>query len=102
VWVLATITRFYANESCGQCTPCREGTSWVNDILWRLLDRKATPEEVDMIANLCDNMIGRTICVLSDAMVMPVRSFLQKFRPEFEAYFDMQPSRTSGRVLKVV
>jgi NADH-quinone oxidoreductase subunit F len=102
VWVLATITRFYANESCGQCTPCREGTAWVNDILWRLLDRKATPDEVDMIQNLCDNMIGRTICVLADAMVLPVRSFLQKFRSEFEAYFDMQPSRVSGRVLKVV
>jgi NADH-quinone oxidoreductase subunit F len=98
VWVLATITRFYAEESCGQCTPCREGTSWVNDILWRLLEHKATPAEIELIENLCNNMMGRTICVLADAMVMPVRSFLQKFQGEFEAYFEQQKGDASTRI----
>jgi NADH-quinone oxidoreductase subunit F len=96
--VLATITRFYAEESCGQCTPCREGTSWVNDILWRLLEHKATPAEIELIENLCNNMMGRTICVLADAMVMPVRSFLQKFQGEFEAYFEQQKGDASTRI----
>jgi len=85
VRVLAVLTRFYADESCGQCTPCREGTSWVNDILWRLVEGTASPRDLDLVQGLCDNMLGKTICVLADAMVLPVRSFLKKFQPEFEA-----------------
>jgi NADH-quinone oxidoreductase subunit F len=87
VWALAILTRFYADESCGQCTPCREGTAWVNDILWRIERGGASRRDIDLIHNLCDNMIGRTICVLADAQVLPVRSFLQKFGQEFEAHF---------------
>ncbi|HZL85915.1 MAG TPA: NADH-quinone oxidoreductase subunit NuoF [Candidatus Krumholzibacteria bacterium] len=86
VWALAVITRFYAEESCGQCTPCREGTSWVNDIMWRLERGGATPEDIALVHNLCDNMIGKTICVLADAMVMPAKSFMKKFKPEFDAH----------------
>ena len=87
VWTLAILTRFYADESCGQCTPCREGTSWVNDILWRIERGGATPKDIDLLHNLCDNMMGKTICVLADACVMPVRSFLEKFGAEFSAHF---------------
>jgi NADH-quinone oxidoreductase subunit F len=86
VWALAVVTRFYAHESCGQCTPCREGTAWVNDIFWRLERGGATAEDVAMIQNLTDNMMGKTICVLADACVMPVQSFLKKFKHEFEAH----------------
>jgi NADH-quinone oxidoreductase subunit F len=87
VWALAILTRFYADESCGQCTPCREGTSWVNDILWRIERGGAQRNEIDLLHSLCNNMIGRTICVLADAQVMPVRSFLQRFGAEFDAHF---------------
>ncbi|MFQ5598920.1 MAG: NADH-quinone oxidoreductase subunit NuoF [Candidatus Krumholzibacteriia bacterium] len=88
VWALAVITRFYADESCGQCTPCREGTSWVNDIVWRIERGGATQAEIALIQSLCDNMIGKTICVLADACVMPVKSFLKKFEHEFQAHFE--------------
>ena len=87
VWSLAILTRFYADESCGQCTPCREGTSWVNDILWRIENGGATAKEIDLLLSLCDNMMGKTICVLADACVMPVQSFLKKFGHEFDAHF---------------
>jgi NADH-quinone oxidoreductase subunit F len=87
VWALAVLTRFYADESCGQCTPCREGTAWVNDILWRVERGGATADEIQLLNSLCDNMVGKTICVLADACVMPVKSFLKKFRSEFDAHF---------------
>jgi len=88
VWALAVLARFYADESCGQCTPCREGTAWVHDILWRVERGGATPRDIELIQNLTDNMMGRTICVLADALVMPVKSFLQKFKHEFDAHFE--------------
>jgi NADH-quinone oxidoreductase subunit F len=88
VWALAVIARFYAEESCGQCTPCREGTAWVNDILWRIERGGADRREIDLIHNLSDNMMGKTICVLADALVMPVKSFLKKFKHEFDAHFE--------------
>ncbi len=88
VWALATLTRFYADESCGQCTPCREGTGWVNDIIWRIERGGAKPDEIALVQNLCDNMMGKTICVLADACVMPVRSFFKKFRNEFDAHIE--------------
>ena len=84
---IARISYFYKHESCGQCTPCREGTSWVNDILWRIENGGATPKDIDLLLSLCDNMMGKTICVLADACVMPVQSFLKKFRHEFDAHF---------------
>lgn len=86
VWALAVLTRFYADESCGQCTPCREGTAWVNDIVWRFERGGASPRDFELLASLTDNMLGKTICPLADACVMPVQSFLKKFRGEFEAH----------------
>lgn len=77
--------RFYAHESCGQCVPCREGTSWTYKILKRLVHREATQTDLQNILNACDNMAGKTICVLSDACAMPVTSMIKKFRSEFEA-----------------
>ena len=75
---------FYFEESCGQCTPCREGTGW----LWRIIHRIETglgrPEDLDLLLNLADNIQGRTICALGDAAAMPVRAFVKQFRAEFE------------------
>jgi len=86
VRALKTLTHFYADESCGQCTPCREGTSWLDRILTRMLAGEATTRELDMMVEIADNMEGRTICALAAACAMPVRSFVTKFRPDFEKY----------------
>ena len=83
--VLKVILQFYHHESCGQCTPCREGTGWLDMILDRMLAGEGRPDDLELIERLCQNMAGTTICVLADAAVMPARSFIAKFKEEFEA-----------------
>ncbi len=78
--------RFYANESCGQCTPCREGCPWMRDILWRMLNGEGREGDVDLLGEIADNIMGRTICPLGDAAAMPMKGFLKKFRDEFESH----------------
>jgi NADH-quinone oxidoreductase subunit F len=82
---LKRLSYFYMHESCGQCTPCREGTGW----LWRLVDRvhrgEAKASDMAVLDNVAENIMGRTICALGDAAAMPVRAMLKHFRPEFEA-----------------
>lgn len=90
VKALKNLTHFYADESCGQCTPCREGTSWLDRLLTRILNGEAYAKDLDMILGITDNMEGRTICALSAACAMPVRSFITKFRSDFEKY--LRPS----------
>jgi NADH-quinone oxidoreductase subunit F len=85
VGALRILTRFYAHESCGQCTPCREGTAWADRLLQKVVAGDGTTRDLDLLLEVCDNMEGKTICALSAACAMPVRSFLSKFRPEFEA-----------------
>lgn len=87
VWVLHNLLRFYAHESCGQCTPCREGTDWLYHILDRVLKGKGTAEDLNEVLDIADNMEGRTICALAAAATMPTRSYIKKFRSEFEAHF---------------
>jgi NADH-quinone oxidoreductase subunit F len=77
--------RFYAHESCGQCVPCREGTKWVYVMLKRLYKGEGSKKDIDTIVEACNNMAGKTICVLSDACAMPILSMVKKFRHEFEA-----------------
>jgi NADH-quinone oxidoreductase subunit F len=84
VQVAARLTRFYDEESCGQCTPCREGTAWAYRILDRFEKEGGEPHEIDLLLDICDNMGGRTICALADAAVGPIKSCIEKFRPEFE------------------
>jgi NADH-quinone oxidoreductase subunit F len=80
---LLRLSYFYMHESCGQCTPCREGTGW----LWRVMDRiehgKGRPEDIDLLNSVADNIQGRTICALGDAAAMPVRAFIKHYRDEF-------------------
>ncbi len=85
VAVLRRIAHFYHHESCGQCTPCREGTGWLEKILARIEGGQGTLADLDKLDNVAKGMMGTTVCVLSDAAAMPVRSFLEKFRDEFEA-----------------
>jgi NADH-quinone oxidoreductase subunit F len=86
VRLAARTAHFYHHESCGQCTPCREGTGWVARILDEIEAGRGRQEDLDLLLNICDNMEGSTICPLGDAMAMPVRGFLKKFRSEFEAH----------------
>jgi NADH-quinone oxidoreductase subunit F len=83
------LTRFFAHESCGQCTPCREGTHWAESILHRLETGGAKKEEVDLLLDLCSEMGGgRTICALADGAINPIRSAVEKFRAEFDAHVE--------------
>jgi NADH-quinone oxidoreductase subunit F len=81
---LLRLSYFYYEESCGQCTPCREGTGW----LWRMVNRiekgQGSPEDLAKLDEVAGNIMGRTICALGDAAAMPVRAFLKHFRSEFE------------------
>lgn len=88
VKVLERLSHFYHEESCGQCTPCREGTGWLYRIIHRIETGKGRPEDLELLETISNNMAGRTICVLADAAVFPVRSFLKYFRHEFEYHID--------------
>jgi NADH-quinone oxidoreductase subunit F len=80
---------FYAHESCGKCTPCREGTRWIVDTLRRIEDGIAAPVEIDLVLQICDNVEGKCLCPLGDACAMPVRSMVKRFREEFEAHVEL-------------
>jgi len=84
VKVLANLSHFYAHESCGQCTPCREGTGWLSRVLNRMLAGQGRPSDLDLLDNVAGRIGGRTICALGDAAAMPVQSFLKHYRHEFE------------------
>ena len=82
---IARAARFFAHESCAQCTQCREGTAWTTRILERIVAGDGTPEDLDTLLDIGENMTGKTICVLSDSCATPVASGIQKFRADFEA-----------------
>jgi NADH-quinone oxidoreductase subunit F len=86
VYQIMRLARFYAHESCAQCTQCREGTGWTVRILERILAGKGRMEDLDLLLDLGEQMTGKTICVLSDSCAAPVVSGIKKFRDEFEAY----------------
>jgi NADH-quinone oxidoreductase subunit F len=92
VRVLERISRFYQAESCGQCTPCREGTGWMNRLLRRVLDGTGRPTDLDLLLDVANRIEGHTICAFGDASAWPVQSFLRHYRHEFEYMID-----TGGR-----
>ncbi|MDE2269107.1 MAG: NADH-quinone oxidoreductase subunit NuoF [Betaproteobacteria bacterium] len=81
---LMRLSYFYQHESCGQCTPCREGTGWLYRVVHRIENGQGRMEDLDLLNSVSDNIAGRTICALGDAAAMPVKSFVKHFRPEFE------------------
>ena len=83
---LDSAAKFFADESCGQCSPCREGTGWVHRILRRIVDRQGTIQDLDNLLAIAGDMEGNTICVFADAAAWPVQSYITKFRGEFEEY----------------
>jgi NADH-quinone oxidoreductase subunit F len=85
VELIQVLMHFYWDESCGQCTPCREGTGWLHKIVKRLRKGQGVADDLELLEKVMQGMAGLTICPLADAAVMPMHSFLEKFRPEFEA-----------------
>ena len=84
--VLKLVTKFYSHESCGQCTPCRVGTSWINRAVKRMVEGKGKKEDIDNIERVASNILGKTLCPMGDAAAMPILSITQKFRKELESY----------------
>jgi NADH-quinone oxidoreductase subunit F len=79
-------TEFYAHESCGKCTPCREGTDWMRKILGRLETGQGRPDDMDTLKDICDSIFGRSFCALGDGATSPVVSALKFFRDEFDVH----------------
>jgi len=88
VKALARISHFYFEESCGQCTPCREGTGWLSRVIHRIEHGQGKQEDLDLLLDVANKIQGRTICALGDAAAMPVTSFVTKFRDEFQYHID--------------
>ncbi len=88
VRALARLSHFYYEESCGQCTPCREGTGWLARVIHRIEHGEGRPEDLDLLDDVAGRIAGRTICALGDAAAMPVQSFLKHFRDEFEYHIE--------------
>ncbi|MDK6474696.1 NADH-ubiquinone oxidoreductase-F iron-sulfur binding region domain-containing protein, partial [Aerococcus urinae] len=85
VRVIAQWIDFYQHESCGKCTPCREGTYWLKQIMHRLLEGKGRPGDIELMEDICSNIGGRSFCALGDAAATPIPKSLKYFREEFEA-----------------
>ena len=83
---LDSAAKFFADESCGQCSPCREGTGWVHRIMQRIMASEGRLQDLDDMLTIAGNMEGKTICVFADAAAWPVQSYIGKFRDEFEEF----------------
>jgi len=94
--MLHVISHFYNHESCGQCTPCREGTGWLHKLVKSFTNGEAKATDVDLLCQVADKMKGKTICALSDAAALPVLSFVPKFREEFDFYVREGYSKVKG------
>ncbi len=96
VEALTRLAHFYYDESCGQCTPCREGTGWLYRVLKRITEGEGKSDDIELLLGVQDKIMGNTICALGDAAAMPVESFLREFREEFEYYIKNGKSMVKG------
>src|SRR6202012_4461709 len=101
VWALNNINEFYAHESCGQCTPCREGSLWMKRITARMIQGGGRPEDGALLKSVADQIAGRTICAFGEACAWPTQSFVQKFGDEFATYSPSEKPDGPG-VIKLV
>jgi NADH-quinone oxidoreductase subunit F len=100
--VAMKLAKFYAHESCGKCVPCREGTNWTVKMLQRIESGEATPMDLDIMASVQEQIIGNCLCVLGDAMAMPIGSMIAKYRPELEAHIEAARERAGTGALENV
>ncbi len=91
------VAQFYMHESCGKCTPCREGTRWMVQILRKIEEGTASQGELDLLVDVCDRILGKCLCPLGDAAAMPIASYVTKFRDEFQAHIDLAGCPLTGR-----
>jgi NADH-quinone oxidoreductase subunit F len=98
VEALGNINAFYAHESCGQCTPCREGSLWMKKITARMVNGDARPEDGALLKNVADQIAGRTICAFGEACAWPTQSFVLKFGDEFKAYAEAKKAKTDASI----
>ncbi len=96
VELAARTAHFYYEESCGQCTPCREGTGWMSRVIHRILKGEGKPEDIENLERVASNIMGRTICALGDAAAMPIKGFLKEYRNEFEYMIEHKRSLVKG------
>ncbi len=96
------VAKFYAHESCGKCVPCREGTNWTEKMLGRIRSGEATPMDLDILASVQEQIIGNCLCVLGDAMAMPIGSMVEKFRPELEYEIEMARAQADAAAVQEV
>jgi len=100
VRALERLSYFYYEESCGQCTPCREGTGWMYRMVHRVETGRGRQEDLDLLSEIAGNIMGRTICALGDAAALPVRSFVQHFRDEFQYHIDHKRCLVGARAAR--
>ncbi len=96
--LLENILHFYHHESCGQCTPCREGTGWLEKLSRGIISGEGRLSDIDMLIKVAENMKGRTICALAEAAALPTLSFVSKFRDEFEFFVREKRSKVRGKI----
>jgi NADH-quinone oxidoreductase subunit F len=98
--VALKLAKFYSHESCGKCVPCREGTNWTYKMLQRIESGEATPMDLDIMASVQTQIIGNCLCVLGDAMAMPVGSIVAKFREELEQEIEAARDRANSGAIE--
>lgn len=98
IGAIQNLSHFYKHESCGQCTPCREGVNWIFDIMTRMKIGKADFAEIDMLREICDSIEAHTICALGDAAAWPVQGLIDNFRPEMEKRIEDYKSQKAVNV----
>jgi NADH-quinone oxidoreductase subunit F len=94
-WAVMKWTEFYKHESCGKCTPCREGTYWLVQILQRMVRGEGTPSDIDTLLDVCDNILGRSFCALGDGAVSPITSGIKYFKDEFLALCESNAAKNN-------
>lgn len=97
VWVIKKLIHFFRHESCGKCTPCREGTGWLDQIISRIEAGKGVMGDLEKIESVCENILGRTICPLGDAAVMPIQSAIKLWRDEWQYHIDNHKCQVTNR-----
>lgn len=95
---LQRLSYFYMHESCGQCTPCREGTGWLSRIVDRIENGQGQMKDIDLLDSVAEDIQGRTICALGDAAAMPVRAMLKHFRNEFQYHVENKTCMVSAHI----
>jgi NADH-quinone oxidoreductase subunit F len=98
VLAMENLMQFYRHETCGQCTPCREGVAWLHQVVGKILDGKGSMEELDQLHDIANNIMGNTICAFGEGTAMPALGFLKKYRKDFEAYVRGARKRKDARL----